>query len=414
MRRTAGNEFKMRVVISPARGAGIINAPPSKSVAHRLLICAALSDGVSVIHGISECEDVAATLDCMAALGIKSEKRGDSVTVWGVNPREIMPVSVLPCRESGSTLRFFIPIALICGKCVMLSGAESLLSRPMTVYENMCEAMGYAFISDGKSIAVKGPLKSGEYSVVGNVSSQFISGLLFALPTLRGNSRIRITPPIESRSYIDLTIDALSKFGVKVVWEDEHTLFVEGGQRYIPTELSVEGDYSGAAFPDALNLFGGDVTVLGLNPESIQGDKAYKRYYEQLDRGVPTIHIGNCPDLGPILFAIAAAKHGGIFSGTKRLKIKESDRTEAMASELRKFGTAVTVSTDRVVVFPAEFHRPTEPLFGHNDHRIVMSLSILLSVVGGEIVGAEAVKKSYPDFFAHLSALGIGVEIYDA
>lgn len=404
----------MRVVISPAKGAGRIKAPPSKSVAHRLLICAALSSGVSVIRGISDCEDVAATLDCMAALGIKSERVGDDVTVWGKDPREIKPTGTLPCRESGSTLRFFIPIALISGRCAMLSGAPSLLSRPMTVYENMCAQMGYAFISDGKSIAVKGPLKSGEYSVVGNVSSQFISGLLFALPTLSRDSRIRITPPIESRSYIDLTVDALSKFGVKVIWEDEHTLYIRGGQKYLPTELSVEGDFSGAAFPDALNLFDGEVEIDGLNPESIQGDKVYKRYYEQLLRGVPTIHIGNCPDLGPILFAVAAAKHGGIFSGTRRLKIKESDRAEAMATELRKFGTAVTVSEDRVVIFPADFHKPTEPLYGHNDHRIVMSLAILLSVVGGEIIGAEAVKKSYPDFFAHLSSLGIGVEIYDA
>ncbi len=406
--------LEMRVVISPARGAGKIKAPPSKSVAHRLLICAALSEGKSVIHDVSDCEDVEATLDCMAALGIKFERKENDVTVFGVNPKRIKPTGTLPCRESGSTLRFFIPILLISGRCAMLSGAPSLLSRPMTVYEDICKKMDYAYISDGKSIAVKGPLRGGEYSVVGNVSSQFISGLLFALPTLSESSRIRIAPPIESRSYIDLTVDALSKFGVRVIWEDEHTLYIEGGQKYTPTELSVEGDYSGAAFPDALNLFGGEVEVLGLNPESIQGDRAYKRYYEQLLRGVPSIHIGNCPDLGPILFAVAAAKNGGIFSGTKRLKIKESDRAEAMASELRKLGAAVTVSEDRVVIFPADFHRPTEPLYGHNDHRIVMSLAILLTVVGGEIIGAEAVKKSYPDFFEDLTALGIGVTVYDA
>lgn len=404
----------MRVVISPARAVGRIKAPPSKSVAHRLLICAALADGVSVIRGISDSEDVAATLDCMASLGIRSERVDDDVTVYGIGAKRIKPIDTLPCRESGSTLRFFIPIALSSGKCATFTGAPSLLSRPMTVYENMCAQMGYGFVSDEKSITVKGPLKSGEYSVVGNVSSQFISGLLFALPTLSGNSRISITPPIESRSYIELTLEALSKFGVKVIWEDEHTLFIEGGQKYRPTELSVEGDYSGAAFPDALNLFGGDVQIDGLDPESIQGDKVYKRYYEQLLRGVPSIHIGNCPDLGPILFALAAAKHGGIFTGTRRLKIKESDRAEAMAEELRKFGAAVTVGEDRVVIFPANFHKPTEPLYGHNDHRIVMSLAILLSTLGGEIVGAEAVRKSYPEFFEHLISLGIGVEVQDA
>ena len=403
----------MRVVISPGRASGKINATPSKSVAHRLLICSALADGESVIRGISDCEDVAATLDCMAALGIRAERCGADVTVYGRTPRCMSPSAPLDCRESGSTLRFLIPVALATGRTAMLVGAKSLMARPMSVYEDMCREKGLAYLYDGESITVKGPLSSGEYSLVGNVSSQFISGLLFALPTLTGDSRIRIAPPIESRSYIDLTVDALAKFGVRVVWEDERTLFIKGGQKYTPTTLTVEGDYSGAAFPEALNLFGGEVEVTGLNPDSIQGDKAYKRYFELLDRGVPTIHIGNCPDLGPILFAVAAAKCGGIFSGTRRLKIKESDRAAAMATELAKFGTAVTVQEDRVVIFPAKFEKPSEPLYGHNDHRIVMSLAILLTITGGEIIGAEAVKKSYPAFFDDLAALGIGVEIYD-
>ena len=405
---------KMRVVISPARAKGSIKAPPSKSVAHRLLISAALADGVSVIRGISDCDDVRATLDCLATMGIQAERCGDDVTVYGKDPRNINIRGALSCNESGSTLRFLIPIALATGQTTMFVGKESLLSRPMTVYQAMCEKHGYAFIADGKSITVKGPLKSGEYSVVGNISSQFISGLLFALPTLKKDSKINITPPIESRSYIDLTIDALAKFGVSVVWADDHTLYIKGGQKYIPADLAVEGDYSGAAFPDALNLFDGEVEITGLNPDSIQGDKAYKRHFELLSRGVPTIHIGNCPDLGPILFAVAAAKGGGIFSGTARLRIKESDRAAAMAEELRKFGASVTVGEDRVVVFPADFHKPTEPLYGHNDHRIVMSLAVLLTVTGGEIIGAEAINKSYPDFFTHLRMLGIGVEEYDA
>lgn len=403
----------MRVVIEPGRASGRINAPPSKSVAHRLLISAALADGVSRICGISDCEDVAATLDCMAAMGIRAVREGNDVTVYGVRPTDISPLSALPCRESGSTLRFLIPILLASGKTAMFTGAASLMSRPMDVYRELCAERGLDYICDGQSITVKGPLTPGEYTVVGNVSSQFISGLLFALPTLSGDSRIRITPPIESRSYIDLTVDALSKFGVKAVWEDEHTLFIEGGQRYMPRTLTVEGDYSGAAFTEALNLFGGEVTVDGLNPDSIQGDKAYKRHFELLERGVPTIHIGNCPDLGPILFAVAAAKDGGIFSGTARLKIKESDRAAAMAEELRRFGAAVTVGEDRVVVYPARFEKPNEPLYGHNDHRIVMSLAILLTLTGGEIRGAEAVKKSYPEFFEHLKVLGIGVSQYE-
>jgi 3-phosphoshikimate 1-carboxyvinyltransferase len=291
----------------------------------------------------------------------------------------------------------------------MFHGSKTLMQRPMNVYENLCAEKGLHYISDGQTITVKGPLKGGEFSVLGNVSSQFISGLLFVLPLLEKDSRIKITPPIESRSYIEMTRSAQALFGIETIWEDDHTLFVKGGQQYKPANVVVEGDYSGAAFPDALNLFGGDVIVDGLNENSIQGDAVYKKYYEMLNKGVPTIHIGDCPDLGPILFAIAAAKNGGVFSGTKRLKIKESDRAEAMAEELKKFGTAVTVCEDKVVVYPADFHPPKETINSHNDHRIAMSCAVLLTLTGGEIVGAEAVSKSYPAFFDHLSQLGIGV-----
>ena len=306
-----------------------------------------------------------------------------------------------------------LPIAMLSDKTAMLTGAESLMSRPMSVFENLARERGLGYLADGGSITVKGPLTAGEYTVVGNVSSQFISGLIFALPNLKGDSRIRITPPIESRSYIDLTISAISRFGVKVIWEDERTLFIKGGQSYLPTDVTVEGDWSGAVFPDSLNLFGGEVEVTGLDPYSIQGDKAYRRYFEMLKRGVPTIHIGDCPDLGPILFAASAAKNGGVFTGTARLKIKESDRAAAMAEELEKFGASVTVTEDKVVIYPASFKAPTVPLSGHNDHRIVMALSVLLTLVGGTIEGAEAISKSYPEFFDHLASLGVEVDCYD-
>ena len=227
------------------------------------------------------------------------------------------------------------------------------------------------------------------------------------------DSTIKITPPIESRSYIELTIDALRSFGVDICWSDEHTLKIAGNQKLIPADVTVEGDYSGAAFPAALNLFSGEVMIDGLREDTIQGDSVYKKYYDMLKSGAPTIHIGDCPDLGPVLFAVAAAKNGGVFTGTKRLKIKESDRAAAMADELKKFGTSVSVYEDTVVIFPAEFHAPKEVLFGHNDHRIVMSLAVLLTLTGGEIDGAEAVSKSYPEFFMHLSQLGIEVTQYE-
>ncbi len=404
----------MDIIIEKGRACGAVNAPPSKSMAHRLLIAAAISQGQSLVRGISDCEDVKATLDCLTALGIRTERRGSDILVHGRDPRTLCPNGPLYCKESGSTLRFLIPIALLSEKNTIFYGDEGLMSRPMDVYASVCKEKGLSFLQDERSIAVKGPLKAGEYSLVGNVSSQFISGLLFALSSLDSDSKITITTSIESRSYIDLTLEALTVFGADISWVDDSTLFIKGGQRLTGRAVTVEGDYSGAAFTDALNLFGGDVNVMGLSETSSQGDRIYKKFFEMLKTGVPTLHIGNCPDLGPILFAIAAAKHGGVFTGTRRLRIKESDRASAMAEELRKFGTSVTVYDDKVVVYPMAFHKPALPLSGHNDHRIVMALSVLLTETGGKITGAEAVKKSYPDFFKDLSSLGIEVKEYEA
>ena len=233
---------------------------------------------------------------------------------------------------------------------------------------------------------------------------------MFALPLLEGDSTIDIIPPIESCSYINLTIQALESFGVKVKWLDERRLFVAGGQSYQPKEVTVEGDYSNAAFFEALNYLGDNVKIEGLKDDSIQGDRVYRDYFPMIERGTPTVHLADCPDLGPVLFALAAAKNGGVFTGTRRLRIKESDRGAAMATELKKFGVSVRIENDTIVVYPAQFHAPDEVLYGHNDHRIVMSLAILLTKTGGIIDGAEAVKKSMPDFFEKLKQLGAKVE----
>lgn len=399
----------MTVTIEKSVARGSVCAPPSKSMGHRLLICAALAEGESRIRGISDSADMRATLACLRALGVKCTLEDDEVTVQGVSMKNAKPTEPLCCNESGSTLRFLIPLALISGNNALFTGAESLFRRPMSVYESLCSERGLLFSKDGQSAVVKGPLRAGEYLVAGNISSQFISGLLFALPLLDGDSVIRITPPLESRPYIHLTVSALAAFGVKVTWQDDFTLFVPGNQRYTPTDAVVEGDYSGAAFLDALTTLGGEVQTLGLAPDSLQGDRVYHRFFPMLGRGTPTIHLGDCPDLGPILFAVAAAKNGAVFTGTKRLHIKESDRVSAMAEELAKFGVTVTEDEDSVVVYPSDFHPPCEPLNGHNDHRIVMSLAILLTLTGGTVTGAEAVGKSFPDFFEKLSSLGVSL-----
>ena len=389
-------------------------APPSKSMAHRLLIGGGLAKGESVIEGISSSEDMKATLDCLEAIGAKYSIDGDKVTITGADIRNIPEGAVLKCRESGSTLRFFIPICLLDGKTFTFTGSEKLLSRPLSVYEDIFKKQGIAFESCADKITLGGKLKSGTYKIKGNISSQFITGLLFVLPLMEEDSTIQLIPPVESCSYINLTIEALATFGIKVEWQDEKTLFIKGGQSYKAVRTKVEGDYSNAAFFAALNELGSEIEMTGLNPESLQGDKVYEKNFALLAKGTPTINIADCPDLGPILFAVAATKSGGVFTGTRRLKIKESDRATAMAEELAKFGVAVTVHEDSVVVYPHSFHAPEKPLCGHNDHRIVMSCAVLSTLTGGIIEGAEAARKSLPDFFDRLKSLGFEVNCYDA
>ena len=400
----------MNVTIRPGKARGTVTAPPSKSMAHRLLICAGLGEGTSRISGLSYNEDILATIDCLRALGAVCKVDGDAVTVIGTKVQTATPKETLCCRESGSTLRFFIPLALSCGKAVSFTGTEKLLSRPLHIYQQLCKEKGFLFWLDGQELQVQGKLTGGTYQIPGDVSSQFITGLLFALPMTEQDSYIEITTPLESKSYIDLTMQALQSFGVKAYWQDSKRIFVPGGQRYEARDMTVEGDYSGAAFYGAMNVLGSDITVLGLAKDSLQGDKVYASYMQQLANGTPEIDISDCPDLGPVLFAVAAAKNGAVFTGTKRLKIKESDRAAAMAQELAVFGTKVTVEENSVTVIPADFHAPDRVLRGHNDHRIVMSLAVLLMLTGGEIQGAQAVRKSFPDFFEKLKQLGIEVK----
>lgn len=400
--------------IKPGKGKGIMAAPPSKSMAHRLLIGAGLSKGKSIIKGISSSEDMKATLDCLSAIGAKYEISGDKVEITGADIRNIPEDAVLRCRESGSTLRFFIPICLLDGKTFSLTGSEKLLSRPLSVYEDIFKKQNIRFEVNPDKITLGGKLQSGTYKIKGNISSQFITGLLFVLPLMEEDSVIQLIPPVESRSYINLTIEALSAFGIEIIWQDEKTLFIKGNQSYNPVSANVEGDYSNTAFFAALNELGSEIEITGLNPDSLQGDKVYEKNFALLGKGMPTINISDCPDLGPILFALAAVKGGGIFTGTRRLKIKESDRASAMAEELTKFGVAVTVHEDSVVVYPHDFHAPTEILNGHNDHRIVMSCAVLSTITGGKIDGAEASAKSLPDFFERLEKLGFEVILHDA
>ena len=396
----------MTVTIKPSRPVGSVSAPPSKSMAHRLLLCAGLSSGLSWITGIDPSEDIAATLDCLVTLGAKVDLSGNVAMIVGCDPASAGGVA-LPCRESGSTLRFFLPLCLLSGRENTLSGSPSLLARPLSVYENLAEERGFLLKKEKNAVRVAGKLTPGEYLIPGNVSSQFISGLLFALPLLPGDSTIRLLPPVESRSYLDLTLSALSAFGVRAEWRDALTLFVPGRQSYSPATVTVEGDWSNAAPFLALG-----VPVGGLNNDSLQGDRIVAAYLTALEKGPATLDLSDCPDLAPVLLAYAALRHGGRFTGTKRLAIKECDRGEAMKEELAKCGVTVGIGDNEITV-GGDAKPPVSDFSGHNDHRIVMATAVLAASLGGRITGAEAVRKSYPGFFTDLMKIQIKVEIKD-
>ena len=400
----------MVVTILPSKANGKMEAPPSKSMAHRLLICAGLAEGTSVIRNIDFSEDILATIDCLSALGAEILCGDRSVTVRGKDPVSAASQTVLYCRECGSTLRFMIPLCLMDGQRYLLRGSRTLFTRPLTVYEDICAAQGLTFRKEGDQLTVSGRLTAGEYEIPGNISSQFVSGLLFALPLLGGDSRIRLLPPVESRSYIGMTMQAQEAFGVCTKWEDDLTIRIRGGQKYKAADTRVEGDYSNAAFFEALNLAGGNVTVEGLKADSLQGDRVYRQYFDRIQKGFAEIDLADCPDLGPVLIAAAAMQHGARFTGTRRLRIKESDRGLAMRQELSKMGVAVETGENEILV-PAGVRRPKEPLDGHNDHRIVMALAVMLTKTGGTIRGAEAVRKSLPDFWERLAGLGVEMRV---
>ncbi len=403
----------MKVKITPSRAKGRVLAPPSKSMAHRLLILSAFAGGVSTIRNLPLCEDVLATLDCLVALGIRYELQENEVRVYGENIHTLKALSPFPCRESGSTLRFFIPIAALLCENVTLVGKKSLLRRPLAVYEELFSSLSWHFSANEERVEVCGGKVPKSITVNGSISSQFITGLLFMYAILGEGGEITLSGKVESRSYIDLTVSALSSFGVRVEWKNENTLSIMAGQKLCALDIAVEGDYSGAAFLEALNCLGGEVLVDGLSPLSLQGDRAYLELFPLLQNGSPVIPIGNIPDLGPILFTVAAAYNGATFLGTDRLKIKESDRAGAMQEELSKFGAKLILGEDTVMVVPATLHAPSAALSGHNDHRIVMSLSVLATRYGGEILDAEATAKSFPDFFEKITKLGIEVQTYD-
>ena len=402
----------MRVIVNPSKAEGTVKAPPSKSLAHRALISGAFTNG-SEITNIAFSKDISATLSCLESLGAEIEINKDSVKIGSLDLMNVKDNTELFCNESGSTLRFMIPICLLTGKRITLKGAKRLFERPLGIYEDICKSQNILFDKKEDSLTVCGKISSGNYRIPGDISSQFITGLLFALPLAEGFSILEITGKFESASYIDLTLDVLSKFGIRIT-RMNNRFIIPGNQKYQSRNYKVEGDCSNAAFLEAFNYLGGNAVVEDISQNTLQGDRVYKEIFEDIQNGKREFDLSDCPDLGPILFAFAAANGGAKFNGTARLKIKESDRSEAMKEELAKFGINVIVEENSVTVENGILNKPAEILNGHNDHRIVMSLAVLATLVGGEIQGAEAVTKSFPDFFDVLKTLKLGIEIYEA
>lgn len=399
----------MKVKILPSKTSGEVSAPPSKSFAHRYLIGSVLSRGKCVIKNIADSDDISATLSCIERLGGSVTKDGNIVTVVPTNEKQIEN-AVFDCKESGSTLRFFIPVVLATGakNCTFL-GSERLLARGIKEYEKLFENSDVKIKSDEKAIEVNGTLSAGNYEISGEVSSQYTTGMLFALSGLSGKSTLKITGKAESRAYVDMTIKVLKDFGADIAEPEKNFFEINGKGRLSPGEFTVEGDWSNAAFLIALSRLVGTISVSGLNENSVQGDRFSSVAFDALDGENAEIDLKDCPDLAPILFAYAAYKNGGKFTNTRRLRVKESDRANVMAEELKKFGANVKVYENSVEIEKTQLKQPIVPLCGHNDHRIVMALSVLAAVLGAEIDGAEAINKSYPDFFRVIKKAGVNV-----
>ena len=409
---------------------GAITAPPSKSMAHRAVLCAALAKGASHIRNLAFSKDISATLGAAGQLCARVTTGKSDAVVEGLGG--FRPVTApVDCCESGSTLRFLIPLASLTGQEITFVGHGRLMERPQSVYETLYQKQKLRFEQSPAGLTVEGALTPGEYELAGNVSSQFISGLLFALPLLAGTSTLHLIPPVESRSYIDMTRAVQRAFGVTSRWLDDTTLEIPGGQQYHPCDYTVEGDYSQAAFPAVLGAVTGGVTITGLAAETLQGDavildilRRCGAQFTRTEQGITfekaplhgvDIDLADCPDLGPVLMVLGLLCEGTtVIRNAERLRIKESDRIEAMETELRACGGVLESEGGTITIHgcAGALHAPKAPLSGHNDHRVVMSLAVLALAAGLElpIAGAEAVEKSWPDFLEAIKPLGAEVQ----
>ena len=414
----------MDLQIIPKKLSGTVTPPPSKSQAHRLLIAAALSGGISVIHGLADSQDIRATRRCLSALGAGMEDLPDgALRVHGLGHGIVMapPYALLDCGESGSTLRFLIPVALLVQGEASFTGRGRLMERPLKPYEDLFREKGVAWKLEDNVLTVNGgrgydalALDSGAYRLPGNVSSQFFTGLLFTLPLLNGDSTLMSTTPLESRDYLEMTRQALAAAGVTTRWADENTLCVPGGQVYQPFTATVEADWSQAGFWYAADFLDSQVEIRGLDPDSAQGDKVVSELYWKLARpGDAEIDVSGCPDLLPPLAVMAAVRSGTTrFTNAARLRMKESDRLSTITAALTALGAEVHEEPDRLIIV-GKPSLPGGTVDSANDHRIAMMAAIAATGCTGPVTirGAECVQKSYPDFWEVYRSLGGDIHV---
>ena len=405
----------MDVTVTPTKLKGTVIPPPSKSQAHRVLIAAALADGVSRIDNVAFSQDIGATMRCLEQLGAAFEQNGNTVTVRGLGANAMSPMRRmapprLDCGESGSTLRFLIPVALAVRAGGIFSGRGRLMERPQKPYFDLFDKKDIFYEQKDDTLTVSGLLNPGEYRLPGNVSSQFVTGLLYALPLLDGDSKIVLTSPLESRGYVDMTLDALGLFGVYPETR-ENGFFISGNQRYQPQNFSIEADWSQAGFWYAARFLDSPVDVGGMDPGSAQGDQVMADHYAALSKpGNVELDVSNCPDLVPPLAAMAALRAGCTtrLTNAARLRIKESDRLAAVTQVLNALGAEVTEGPDFLTIRGKEALAGGVKVDSFNDHRIAMMAAIAATRCGKPvtITSAQCVAKSYPNFWEEYEKLG--------
>ncbi len=418
----------MNIVVSRSKCNGSVVIPASKSDLHRALIASALAKGKSVINNISLSIDISTTIGVLKLLGAKIEVKEDKIFVEGI--KEFKTAShELEFNESGSSLRFLIPLLGLYNQRFILKGKESLLNRPLSVYKDLYNEQNLVFNLKKETLEIDGKLRAGEYLIPGNISSQFISGLLFYLPLLENDSIIKIKEGLESKSYIDMTINTLSKFNVIIDKVNDYEYRIKGNQKYEACNYEVEGNHSQFAFFATLGAINNDITCFNLKKDSLQGDqkilhilksfnvdyffnKKSIMIYKSNELKGNYIDLNDCIDLGPIvmvlsLFSLTPVK----IINVNRLKIKESNRLEGMINNLRKVNAKIISLDNEIIIYPSKLKSPKVILDSYNDHRIMMALIVLGTMLkkGLKINNFEVIKKSYPNFYLDLQKVGIDI-----